>query len=94
MHPVDGLPEHLDRGVSTARSKDRLSYKHQGFQVDLTQVKGVDGLASHELEVELDTGMLVEEGRKVKANLPNEYERLVAVFLNNVRVNLRAAKGP
>jgi polynucleotide 5'-triphosphatase len=93
-HPVDGLEEHLERGVSTARMKDRLSYRHQGFQVDLTQVTPQANPADkvHELEVELDTERLLQEGRKVQNNVTSEYERLVGTFLNNIRVINRAAR--
>ncbi|KAF2437082.1 mRNA triphosphatase CET1, partial [Tothia fuscella] len=87
-HPYDILPEHLEKGISTARAKDRLSYTHQRFQVDLTQVTQLADRASksHELEVEMDAGVLREEGRKVQQGEENVYERLVGVFLANVRV--------
>jgi polynucleotide 5'-triphosphatase len=93
-HPIDGLVEHLDRGVSTARMKDRLSYRHQGFQVDLTQVTPMANQADkvHELELELDTQRLLQEGRKVQTQQESEYEKLVGTFLNNIRVINRAAR--
>jgi hypothetical protein len=91
---VDGLPEHTERGVPQTRVKDRLSYRHQGFQVDLTQVTLLSNPQSkaHELEIEIDTDRLIAEGRKVQEGRPNEYEKLVSVFLNNVKVINRAAK--
>jgi polynucleotide 5'-triphosphatase len=93
-HPIDGLVEHLEKGVSTARMKDRLSYRHQGFQVDLTQVTPFANQADkvHELEVELDTQRLLQEGRKVQVQQESEYEKLVGTFLNNIRVINRAAR--
>lgn len=94
------FPEHLDQGVRTTRSKDRLSYRHQGFLVDLTQVtpfarQGEKAEKVHELEIEMDTDRLIGEGYRNARGEVNEYEKLVHVFLNNVKVVNRAAKaGP
>jgi polynucleotide 5'-triphosphatase len=93
------FPEHLDHGVRTTRSKDRLSYRHQGFLVDLTQVTpfhrpGEKPDRIHELEIEMDVDKLMEEGYKNLNNQPNQYTDLVHVFLNNVKVVTRAAKAP
>ncbi|CAG8674618.1 17884_t:CDS:2, partial [Acaulospora morrowiae] len=71
------------------RNKDRLSYTHQLFKIDLTQVKGpekarnFDGTmppqdVSHELEVEfIDPQVLIEEKIKVKRNQPNRYVEII-----------------
>jgi hypothetical protein len=96
-HPWEQFPEHLDHGVRTTRNKDRLSYQHQGFLVDLTQVtpfsrQGEKVEKLHELEIEMDVERLQMEGERNLQNLPNEFERLVQVFLNNVKVVNRAAK--
>jgi polynucleotide 5'-triphosphatase len=92
------FPEYLDKGVRTSRNKDRLSYRHQGFLVDLTQVTpfsaGGKVEKSHELEIECDADRLLEEGYKNRNGETNEYEKLVHVFLNNVKVVNRAAKAP
>lgn len=99
-HPGwDQFPENLDHGVRTTRNKDRLSYRHQGFLVDLTQVtpfsrQGEKVDKVHELEIEMDVERLIDEGYKNLHNQPNEYEKLVHVFLNNVKVVNRAAKAP
>lgn len=94
-HPIDGLPEQLDGGVPTGRSKDRVSYTHQGFQVDLTQVtqlSGTNRTKTHELEIELDTNQLKGESDKIGLGVANNYEELVGCFLNNMRVVNRAAR--
>jgi hypothetical protein len=93
------FPEHLDHGVRTTRNKDRLSYRHQGFLVDLTQVTpftrpGEKSEKIHELEIEMDVDKLVEEGYKNLNNQPNQYTDLIHVFLNNVKVVNRAARAP
>jgi hypothetical protein len=95
VHPGwESFSEHLDAGVRTQRGKDRLSYQHQGFLVDLTQVTPFGAAAQkiHELEIEMDVNRLMEEGRKNAAGMENEYEKLVHVFLNNIKVVNRAAK--
>jgi len=75
------------------RRKDRMSYKHQYCQVDLTQVKAVAGVgsdkATHELEVELDAAELREQGKRILAQAPNCYEPLVRTLVNNVRLLVR-----
>lgn len=93
LHPVDDLQEHLDKGVAKPRSKDRVSFFHQGFRVDLTQVfSSATGNKTHELEIELKTDDLKGEAEKIGRKLSNEYEELVRVFLNNMRVVNRAAR--
>ncbi len=91
------FPEHLDHGVRTTRNKDRLSYQHQGFSVDLTQVtpfarEGEKPEKLHELEIEMDVDKLMDEGFKNLNNQPNEYTDLIHVFVNNIKVVNRAAK--
>jgi mRNA capping enzyme, beta chain len=66
------------------RVKDRLSYKHQSFCIDLTQVK-TGGEKVHELEVELDTDDVLREAGKAEANVANQFEPMVTVFMNYIR---------
>lgn len=74
------------------RSKDRISYSHQLFTVDLTQVsqpatadqQGKPML--HELEIEFkDARVLLAEAAKEERGEDNQYLEMVQVFLNNVR---------
>ncbi|KAI3319307.1 mRNA triphosphatase CET1 [Xylariaceae sp. AK1471] len=80
------------------RNKDRLSYKHGFYQIDLTQVTqgtlGPQGQAAsinkeHELEIELDSRVLYEHGQLLKDKQPNRYADLVDGLINNVRVLAR-----
>ncbi|RHZ74094.1 hypothetical protein Glove_227g42 [Diversispora epigaea] len=88
------------------RNKDRLSYTHQLFKVDLTQVKGpeksrnVDGTMppqdlSHELEVEfINPQILIEEKNKLTQQQHNRYVNIVENFLNNIRCLAKEAQIP
>lgn len=74
------------------REKDRITYTHQSFQVDLTQVltpsnnpKNSNPNVTHELEVEFRNAReLLLEGRKEEVGEENCYLDLVQVFLNNI----------
>lgn len=94
-HPIEGLKQLLPGDKKKPRSKDRVSYTHQGFQVDLTQVTidpGPKETKTHELEIELPTNQLREEADKIEKGIVNAYEELVRCFLNNLRVVNRAAR--
>lgn len=91
-YAADTLIEHREhQNKSMNRKKDRLSYKHQNISVDLTQVTSEsDGSRLHELELEIDSPMLIEQARLVQDGKDNDYEELVGIFLNYVRVINRA----
>ena len=74
------------------RVKDRLSYLHQAYQIDLTQVTdgGGSGEKIHELEVELSSAVVRNQMRLLQEGKENELERLIKVFLDNVKVLSRA----
>jgi hypothetical protein len=87
--PVEGMQPVIENGrslESMERKKDRLSYSWlSAYQIDLTQV--IQGQnKNHELELELDAGLLIEAGDNLKRGLPNDYEALVAGMMNNLRV--------
>ncbi|KAI0106817.1 mRNA triphosphatase CET1 [Daldinia grandis] len=109
----DGPVEEIEQGQNPHkerppdRIKDRLSYKHGFYQIDLTQVK--QGPASsgsqpcqvpagaakeHELEVELEARHLIEHGRMLMQRKPNKYEDLVDGLVNNVRLLARRCPPP
>lgn len=74
------------------RYKDRISYSHQLFTLDLTQVTPASGHAgpsnpaTHELEVEFrDARVLLVEAEKEERGVENRYLEMVQCFLNNVR---------
>ncbi|GAA98734.1 hypothetical protein E5Q_05422 [Mixia osmundae IAM 14324] len=73
---------------SRQRYKDRLSYRHQITQIDLTQVKSPETIEPrHELELELTpTDLIMQEGAKQAAGQPSLYRDMIQVFLNNIRM--------
>ncbi|KAK8214068.1 CYTH-like domain-containing protein [Phyllosticta capitalensis] len=85
----------LEAKDEIARLKDRLSYKHQHTQIDLTQVKKDDGTGEkvHELEVEIDTSALIHQGLLTMNNSSEAcFEELVKSFVSNIRLLSRAAR--
>jgi hypothetical protein len=72
------------------RTKDRVSYRHMGYQIDLTQVSYPDGTKQqHELEVEISAEQLRLELANLSQQKPNRYEGLVKGFLDDVRILCR-----
>ncbi|KAI0126302.1 mRNA-capping enzyme subunit beta [Xylariales sp. AK1849] len=70
------------------RSKDRLSYTQGFFSIDLTQVTQSTGRGvekEHELEVEIDTAILLDQGVRLQEGRENVYPDLVEGFVNNIR---------
>ncbi|KAH6623217.1 CYTH-like domain-containing protein [Chaetomium tenue] len=103
----DGTVEDLEKMASStgrppipARMKDRLSYKHGCYQIDLTQVtQSVAGVTNtqrtekdHELEVEIDPTPVIEQGRRAMEGQPHQYVEVVDGLVNNIRILARKAK--
>ncbi|KAL8649226.1 MAG: hypothetical protein Q9210_004527 [Variospora velana] len=80
-------------GPGPDRNKDRVSYKHAYYQIDLTQVKSAEGSSvmekEHELEVEISSAAVREQGQLVLQRQPNKYEELIKGFVDNVRTLVR-----
>ena len=76
---------------SQERSKDRISYRHLAFSVDLTEVGVVGGRAEHELEVEVEAQRVRALAEHAQRFGSPWYEVLVKGFLDNVRVLARLA---
>ncbi|KAI0400099.1 CYTH-like domain-containing protein [Xylaria palmicola] len=100
----DGSPQEIEQNQipnkdrQPDRNKDRLSYTHGFYQIDLTQVTqeipgphGQGGLQSkeHELEIELDSRVLYEHGQLLMKGEPSRYTDLVDGLVDNVRVLAR-----
>ncbi|KIO25689.1 hypothetical protein M407DRAFT_207941 [Tulasnella calospora MUT 4182] len=97
--PPDSLPP------TNTRRKDRLSYSHQAFKIDLTQVTtGPDPAhpqTSHELEIEFaDSGELMRcarvrtkgsSGATWSGKEGEAFDELIRVFVNNIRILVRNA---
>ncbi|MCJ1375405.1 mRNA-capping enzyme subunit beta [Loxospora ochrophaea] len=75
------------------RNKDRVSYRHQAYQIDLTQVTPSEATSKadkeHELEIEVSSADIRRQGLLAKAGQPSNYEELVRGFIDNVRVLAR-----
>ncbi|KAJ8120689.1 hypothetical protein O1611_g10303 [Lasiodiplodia mahajangana] len=105
----DGPPQEIEQSQipnkdrQPDRNKDRLSYTHGFYQIDLTQVTqapqgshGQAGLPSkeHELEIELESRVLYEHGHLLMKGEPNRYADLVDGLIDNVRVLARRCPPP
>ncbi|KAE8394703.1 CYTH-like domain-containing protein [Aspergillus alliaceus] len=83
------------RGRGRERNKDRMSYRHLAYQIDLTQVAksepSAKGEFEHELEVEISAAEIRRQGQLAMAGDPNhQYEELIKGFVDNIRVLARA----
>lgn len=117
----DGSVEELEQHAKNQterqpdRNKDRLSYTHGPYQIDLTQVtqtisdrvvsstipvypsltnhfQGQRTEKEHELEIELASGILVDQGKRALEGKPHRYPELIEGFIDNVRLLARRAK--
>ncbi|KAH8700178.1 CYTH-like domain-containing protein [Talaromyces proteolyticus] len=95
----DGEVQHLqvsDGGGARGRGgsdriKDRMSYRHLAYQIDLTQVGTAEGVAEHELEVEISAAEVRRQGNlAMNRSEANQYEDLIKGFVDNVRVLARS----
>lgn len=86
---IESLQPAVENGRSVEsmeRKKDRVSYSWlSAYQIDLTQV--VQGKnRNHELELELDAGVVIEAADNIKRNVPSDFESLITGMMNNLRV--------
>ncbi|KXN82860.1 mRNA-capping enzyme subunit beta [Leucoagaricus sp. SymC.cos] len=88
--------------VTHKRKKDRLSYSHEEFIIDLTQVASSTSAAapsqiSHELEIEIARSELLKltAARRNDMNIPEHersaFDELIRAFVNNARILVRNA---
>ncbi|KAJ5244209.1 hypothetical protein N7489_004305 [Penicillium chrysogenum] len=86
----------VSKGGRGDRIKDRMSYRHLAYQVDLTQVAKSDQQPGknefeHELEVEVSAEEIRRQGQLAMSGDPkNQYEDLVKGFVDNIRLLARA----
>lgn len=72
------------------RHKDRMSYRHMAYQIDLTQVSHDNQPnMEHELEVEISTEQVRRELDNLQNGRESKYEDLVRGLLDNVRLLCR-----
>lgn len=67
------------------RHKDRMSYTHQAYQIDLTMVNR----ATCELEIEVDSTTLTREMDLVVAGQKNNFVKIVEGLLDNATLLMR-----
>ncbi|KAF9077505.1 mRNA capping enzyme [Rhodocollybia butyracea] len=93
-HPV-GTPTH-------SRRKDRMSYSHEEFNIDLTQVTSTNPGGGtpeilHELEVEIARPALLLSTAAKRGDMSaseherNAFDELIRAFVNNARILARNA---
>ncbi|KIW94527.1 uncharacterized protein Z519_04503 [Cladophialophora bantiana CBS 173.52] len=95
--PWEGDPHWLTEMTEGGRDrkKDRMSYRHLAYQIDLTQVSYPNTtVKEHELEVEISTDQIRIELANLKAGESNRYEKLVGGFVDNVRILCREGTIP
>ncbi|KAI0087056.1 mRNA capping enzyme [Irpex rosettiformis] len=92
-------------GTATlTRRKDRLSYSHEEFTIDLTQVTSQTSPNSkpeilHELELEFTRSdyLLASASKRGDPNVPeperSAFDELIRAFVNNARILVRNADG-
>ncbi|KIW12346.1 hypothetical protein PV08_09623 [Exophiala spinifera] len=90
--PWDGDPNWLTEMADSGRDrqKDRMSYRHMAYQIDLTQVSYPNRVEKeHELEVEISTEQIRIQLANAREGRPSRYEEMVKGFLDNVRILCR-----
>ncbi|MCJ1308854.1 mRNA-capping enzyme subunit beta [Agyrium rufum] len=80
-------------GGMKGRDKDRMTYRHLSYQIDLTQVKSMDGSLTqqnaekeHELEIEVAADEVRKQGLALQQGRTNNFQELVKGFVDNCRV--------
>jgi hypothetical protein len=87
--PIETLK--MPKTESAHRVKDRMSYEWAdgAYQLDLTQVTVDTGpecrTRVHELEIELNSDILLEASKKTGERPPTTYERLIIGLMSNLR---------
>lgn len=90
LHPDDLVQEATsDNLLPPDRQKDRMSYKHLAYSIDLTRVDVKGIAAKYELEVEVDANVLREQMRLLGAGQRHAYTEVVSGFLDNCTLLMR-----
>lgn len=89
--PWDGPTSHLIEETGTQgandRYKDRLSYKHRDYQIDLTQISHRNSQQhDHEVEIEINNDSLLAALDAARAQAGDRYEKCLAGFVDNIRI--------
>lgn len=83
-------PQKFDVAAAPERQKDRLSYKHLGYSIDLTRVDVKGRAAKYELELEVDAQVLREQIRAMQEGRGAfGFQTVVSGFLDNATFLMR-----
>lgn len=85
-------PPTQDKPAPPERRKDRLSYRHLAYSVDLTKVESFRQDPKYELELEVDANILREQIGRAKRGEPSAYTDVVSGFLDNATFLMREAQ--
>jgi polynucleotide 5'-triphosphatase len=83
-------PTH-DKPAPPERRKDRMSYRHLAYSVDLTRIDSAGGPPKYELELEVEANVLREQIAKGKRGEDSAYTDVVSGFLDNATFLMRQA---
>ncbi|KAF2858737.1 mRNA triphosphatase CET1 [Piedraia hortae CBS 480.64] len=91
LEPFTDLVEapSAERPAQPARNKDRCSYKHLAYQIDLTRVDVANTTPKYELEVEVEAAVLREQ---IRMRTFRGYNAVISGFLENI-VHLMRLRG-
>ena len=87
--PWQGPEEHLvmSAQVGSDRFKDRLSYKHRDYQIDLTQISHPGGgKQDHEVEIEINNDSFTDALEAARSGDAPIYEKCIGGFVDNIRI--------
>jgi len=84
-------PPSYDRPPPPERRKDRLSYKHLAYSIDLTKVESHGVPSKYELELEVDANVLRQQIERGKRGLSSAYTDVVSGFFDNATYLMRQA---
>ena len=84
-------PPTYDKPAPPERRKDRLSYKHLAYSVDLTKVESAGVAPKYELELEVDAAVLREQIARGKSGEDSAYTDVVSGFVDNATFLMRQA---
>lgn len=91
--PISDLGASYKREQPPDRKKDRLSYTHLAYSIDLTRVD-VPGLTKYELELEVDASVLRQQIAAINEGRSSGYQAVVSGFLDNATYLMRQRPGP
>lgn len=74
------------------RKKDRLSYKHLAYQVDLTRVDREGMPQKYELELEVDAKVLRDQIAALEHGQPHAYTDVVDGFVSNMLMLMKQSR--